>query len=65
MAAYNDKATSVSILARQSTEDAEVIALCKEYASLRDEPLTAAVKRFLREYLPETIAQLRAKVNPN
>jgi len=65
MATYNDKATSVSIVARQSAEDAEVIALCKEYASLRDEPLTAAVKRFLREVLPQRIAQLKAEVNPH
>ena len=65
MPTYRPNTTTVCIETRQGDEAAEVIALCQELASLRDEPLNAAVKRFPREVLPSKIAELRRQVKAN
>ena len=61
MAAYRETA-SVSIIARQSTEDADAMRYLNEYASLRDEPVTASLKKLLRGVLPQKIAELKRQV---
>jgi hypothetical protein len=62
MAWYTGPVKSVSISARKDTEGAEVIAQCNELASLMKKKPSAAVKEFLREVLPQRIAELRKTV---
>jgi hypothetical protein len=54
--------TGMSFSRGTSEEDRIVLDLANEYAALRNEPVSAAVKKLLREVLPARIASSKRKV---
>lgn len=61
MATYKP-VTGISFFHTTSDEDRVVLDLANEYAALRNEPVSAAVKKLLREVLPARIASSKRKV---
>jgi hypothetical protein len=61
MAGYK-AVTGMSFSRATSDEDRVVLDLANEYAALRNEPVSTAVKRLLREVLPARIASSKRKV---